>query len=84
MLSVLINFFLSFFCSFSNLLEVSGEPVQVLVVREEGVGLGAAEVVVPDAEQGEYDRGVPLQWRRGEVVVHVMSSRQQLLEVVEP
>ncbi len=36
-----------------SLLEVGGEPVEVLVVREEGVGLGAVEVSVPDAQQSQ-------------------------------
>jgi hypothetical protein len=35
------------------LLEVGGEAVQVLVVGQQGVGLGAVEVVVPDTQKGE-------------------------------
>ena len=34
-----------------ELLEVRGEPRQVLLVREHGMGLGAEEVAVPDAQE---------------------------------
>lgn len=36
-----------------SLLEVIGELVEVLVVREERMRLGAVEVIVPNAEHGE-------------------------------
>src|SRR5439155_22910344 len=35
------------------LLEIGGEPVQVLVVGENGLRLRAEKVVIPDAEQAE-------------------------------
>jgi hypothetical protein len=44
----------------AHLLEVIGKLVHVLVVGKKGVGLGAIEVVVPDAEESEED---------GEVVI---------------
>ena len=40
------------------LLEVRGEAGQVLVVRQDGVGFGAEEVVVPDAQQRQRDRQI--------------------------
>lgn len=40
------------------LLEVRGETMQILVVRQKCVGLGFVEVVVPDAEQSQNNRSL--------------------------
>uniref|UniRef100_A0A182IS09 Uncharacterized protein n=1 Tax=Anopheles atroparvus TaxID=41427 RepID=A0A182IS09_ANOAO len=40
------------------LLEVGGKPVQILVVREQGVRLRSVEVRVPDAHQRKDDRSL--------------------------
>ena len=39
-----------------ELLQIGRQPLQVLVVRQHRVRLGAEEVGVPDAEQAEHDR----------------------------
>ena len=39
-----------------SLLEVGGEAVHILVVGQEGVGLGAEEVPVPDSQEGQDHR----------------------------
>jgi len=44
----------------THLLEIVGKLVHVLVVGEKGVGLGAVEVVVPDAQKSEEDGEVVL------------------------
>ncbi len=54
-----------------SLLEVGGEPVEVLVVGEEGVGLGAVEVSVPDAQQSQ-DHG---NLKVNEIVTRVKKTR---------
>lgn len=36
-----------------SLLEVSSEPMEVLVIRQQGVGLSTVEVAVPDAQQSK-------------------------------
>jgi hypothetical protein len=64
------------------LLQIGGETVQVLVVGEYGVRLGAEEVAIPDAEQPHQRRHVLLQRRAAEVFVHRVSAAQQLLESV--
>lgn len=53
----------------THLLEVGGEAVHVLVVRQHGVGLRLEEVDVPDAQKGQQDRHVLVQWGAAEVVV---------------
>ena len=40
------------------LLEVGGKPVQVLIVRQQGVGLRAEKVAVPDAQQSQNHRSL--------------------------
>ena len=58
--------------------------MQVLVIGKEGVCLSTVEVIVPNAEQGENNRSVLFHRSACEVVVHVVCSRQKLLEIVEP
>lgn len=64
------------------LLEVSGKTVHVLIVRQNGFGFGAEEVVVPDTDQRQQHRQVFLRRRFGEVLIHGVRAAQQLLEVV--
>src|SRR2546427_9087173 len=64
------------------LLEISGEPVQVLVVRKNGVRLRAEKVVIPDAEQAKDDRQTLLQFGRAKMLVHRVRAREQLLEIL--
>ena len=59
-----------------ELLEVGGEAGQLLAVGEDGVGLGAEEVRVPDAEQAEEHRQVVLDRRGAEVLVDQRGSRR--------
>lgn len=65
-----------------SLLEVVGKLVHVLVVREEGVGLSAVKVVVPDPEEGEEDGQVVLELGLEEVLVHLVRAGQELVKVV--
>lgn len=60
----------------SDLLEVSGEAVHVLVVGQEGVSLRLEEVDVPDAQKGQQDGRVALQ--RSAVEVIVLQGRAQV------
>ena len=64
-----------------DLLEVGGEAVHGLVIREDGVGLGAEEVVVPDAEEGHDDRHVLVERRLAEMFVHGVEAFEHLREV---
>lgn len=66
-----------------GLLEVGGEAVQVLVVREHGVAGSAEEVVVPNADEGEDHRHV-LVGRGGlEVLIHFVGALVELHVVFE-
>lgn len=65
------------------LLEIGGESMQVLIVREDSLGLGAVEVVVPEADESHQNRYVLLERRRSEVLVGQEGALQQPLEVLE-
>ena len=52
-----------------ELLQVRGEAGEVLAVRQDRLGLGAEEVVVPDADEAEQHGQVPLDRRGAEVLV---------------
>ena len=40
------------------LLEVGRKSMQVLVIGQDGLGLGAEKIIVPDADEGQDDRDV--------------------------
>ena len=66
-----------------GLLEVGGEAVQVLVVREHRVAGSAEEVVVPHADEGEDNRHV-LVGRSGlEMLIHFVGALVELHVVFE-
>ena len=64
------------------LLEVIGELVKVLVIGEKKLGLSTVEIVVPEADDGQDDREVPLQGSLPEVLVHAVSTLEELLKVI--
>lgn len=64
------------------LLEVSGEAMHVLVVRQDGLAGRAMEIVVPDAEQRERDRQIAFEISRAEMFVHFVRSGEERLEVL--
>ena len=65
------------------LLEVGGEAVEVLVVREHGVAGCAKEVVVPNADEGEDDREVLVSRSGLEMLIHFVSALVELHVVFE-
>ena len=66
-----------------GLLDVGGQAVQVLVVREHGVAGSTEEVVVPHADKGEDHRHV-LFGRGGlEVLIHLVGALVELHVVLE-
>ncbi len=64
-----------------QLLQVLGDVAQVVVVRQDRVALGAPEVAVPHAQQGQQYRHVLFERRGLEVLVHGVGTGQQFLEV---
>src|SRR5690606_32671408 len=66
-----------------SLLEVGRETVQILIVGKDRMALGAEEVGVPDPEQTQHHRHVPLQGTGAEVLVHLECAGEQTLKVVE-
>ena len=66
-----------------GLLEVGGEAVQVLVVREHGVAGSTKEVVVPHADESEDNRKVLVDRGSLEMLIHFVSTLVELHVVVE-
>ena len=66
-----------------GLLEVGGEAVQVLVVREHRVAGSAEEVVVPHADEGEDNREVLVDRSGLEMLIHFVGALVELHVVVE-
>lgn len=66
-----------------GLLEVGGEAVEVLVVREHGVTGSAKEVVVPHADEGEDGRQVLFDRGGLEVLIHFVGALVELHVVFE-
>ena len=65
-----------------ELLEVGGEAFQVLVVGQDGNGLRAVEVVIPQGQEAVEDWDVLLEGRGAEVLIHRMESGEHFAEVV--
>ncbi len=66
-----------------GLLEVGGQAVQVLVVREHGVARSAKEVVVPHADKGEDNGEVLVDGRGLEMLIHFVGTLMELHVVFE-
>ncbi len=66
-----------------GLLEVGGQAVQVLVVREHRVAGSAEEVVVPHADEGEDHRHVLVGRSSLEVLIHFVGALVELHVVLE-
>src|SRR5581483_537200 len=45
-----------------QLLQIGGETLEILLVRQHGDGLGAEEIVVPEAQQAQQHRQVLVKW----------------------
>ncbi len=67
-----------------TLLEVIGELVHVLIVRQDGLGLSTEEVDVPDADQSQQGRQVLLERGVLEVEIHLVSSEQSCSKLSKP
>jgi len=65
-----------------ELLEMIGQELQVLAVREHGRRLGSQYVAIPDPEQSEQHGQVALEWRGSEMFVHRARSLEQRAEAV--
>ena len=65
-----------------QLLQIGGEALQVLLVRQHGHGLGAEEVGVPDGQQPHEHRQVALERRGAEVLVHLVEAVEHGAEVL--
>ena len=65
-----------------ELLEVGGETVQVLRIREDCVGISTQEVRVPDVEQAHDQREIFLRRCRGEVLIDCAHSAEEFFEML--
>src|SRR6516165_8792517 len=65
-----------------ELLEIGRKALEVLLIRQHSDGLSAKEVIVPDAEQAHQNRKVVLEWRRVEMLVHLMEAAEHGVEIV--
>src|SRR3569623_1594603 len=62
------------------LLEIGGKAMEILIVGQDGVSLGAEEIVVPDTEQRAHHRQILLERRRAEMFIHLVRAGEQFLE----
>jgi hypothetical protein len=65
-----------------ELLEISREPLQVLLIRKDGYGRCTKEVVVPNSQEPHENRQVALKGRCAEVVVHLVEAVQHRAKVI--
>ena len=65
-----------------ELLQVGGETLEVLVVGDDGDGLGAEEVRVPHRQQAHQHRQVAVEGRGAEVLVHLVKAAEHVAKVL--
>src|SRR6266576_1406099 len=65
-----------------QLLEISWEPFQVLLVRQHCDSLGAEKSVIPNS-QDPHERGqVALEWSGAKMLIHLMETIEHRTEVI--
>ncbi len=64
-----------------QLLQVSGESLEILLVWQNRDGLCAEEVIVPYREKTHEHGQVALEWRGPEVLIHFVKAAEQAAEV---
>lgn len=57
--------------------------MHVLVIGQDSFTFGTKEVVVPDTENGQDDGNVVLEWSVQKVLVHLVSTAEELLKVIK-
>src|SRR5262245_13180593 len=67
-----------------QLLQISRETFQVLLIRQHSDRLGVEEVVVPDSEKTHKHRQVSFEWCMAEVLVHLMETVKHGSKIVRP
>ena len=65
-----------------ELLEVGGEALQLLVVRQNRDRLRAKEFAVPGGEEAHQHREVAREGRRPEMLIHGVEAREHAVEVL--
>jgi len=65
-----------------SLLQICRQVFQVLVIRQDGLGVGAEEVVVPNAQNCHHDWNVALKGGVAEVLVCQISAAQEGFEII--
>ena len=76
-MQVLIHNGINFDEKWGNLLEVGSESVKILVVRKQGVSLGAEEVVVPNAQNRQNYRNLTYKRKEGLYNYMLYAQRSQ-------
>src|SRR6516165_219611 len=64
-----------------QLLEIGGEALEILLVREYADGLGAKEVVVPNRQQAHQHREIALEWCGTKMLVDLVKTTEHRAEV---
>src|SRR5271156_3077988 len=65
-----------------QLLEVSWEPLQVLLIGQDRYGLRPEKIVVPDRQKSQQHRQVLLEGSSAEVLVHLVETTQHRPKIV--
>src|SRR5580704_19222198 len=65
-----------------QLLEVSWETLQVLLVRQDGLSLGAEEIVIPDRQKAHEHGKVFFEGSGAEVFVDLVEAAQHRAKII--
>ena len=67
-----------------ELLQVGAEAAEVMIVGQDGDGLGREEVVVPNAQQAQQDRQIVLPGGGAKMFVHGVEAGEHVAKIVGP
>ena len=66
-----------------SLLKIGWKTVQVLVIGQDCLRLGAEKIGVPDTNQGQQDRNIFLKRRGSEMLIHLIGPLEQIAKIIK-
>ena len=67
-----------------ELLQVGGEALEVLLIREDSHALGTKKIAIPQPKETVNNGDILIEWSRAKVLIHLMKASQHIAEVIRP
>ena len=67
-----------------ELLQVGGEALEVLLIREDSHALGTKKIAIPQPKETVDNGDILIEWSRAKVLIHLMKASQHVADVIRP